>query len=541
MSARPRKTSWARTENCRPRVSAHADAGVFATLVMAADPRHPGAATSLKYAKATDLPSFPSAGNNPGAAGAAAMLAKDYKMKDLWQPETSLAGSKAAVKAQKDGVNTDLWKYGGSQNGLSAATLAMRKNTQKSLSPQIDRGYTDQGKSNSMLAATKSARTGRQRADSTPVRPPPPAYPDSKNSAANALNAATVSHRNSVRAPPASQDGWSSEANQAARIQNSHMDKKLFGDSPVIGQDLEQKKHEAALRASAMSMAKGIYANQDRTALTGLDNPNLGSAGAETAHKRNMSAASQPDIKVEAMKYIALQDQAHKLAQERLAKVDKDMENSKYREYYGYSDKTSPRKSRLSMRGRNRRRAASEGADSDDSDDEMQARRIRSQMSQLNTGVDNVSDKQRDDDRARLMKAAEKRVHDRMHDMDEKVFQETGKPTQSMMDDWETKAREKAEKNRSERETHPGKTHIGGGKYMDQSESEAIAAARLKPTMDELNDTATKKRERDEEMARQRDLQQTAKMEEKIKSENDKAEFRRIRGTQFSHVLGDSY
>ena len=498
---------------------------------MATNNRRKGAATSLKYAKATDLPSFPSHGGESNAAGAAALLAKDYKMKELWQPEQSMAGSKAAVKAQKDGGKLDLWQYDGSKNGLSAAALAMRKNTQSPLSPNIDRGYTDAGKNNSLLAATKSTRSSRQRSDSTPAARPPALYPDEKNSARNALNAATVSHRNSVRAPPAKVDeGWSSEANQAARIKNSHMDKDMFGSSPPVEPEVEERKREAALRASAVSMAKKMYEQQNRAVLVSAsDSSSIGSAGAETAHRRNASNISQPDLKQEAMKYITLQDQAHKLAQERLAKVDKEMENSKYREYYGYSDR-SPRKSRLSIRGRNRNRASSEGADRDDSDDEEQARRIRSQMSQLNTASNTVSDKQREEDRARLLKAAEKRVHDRMHDMDEKVFLETGKPSQAMMDDWEQKAREKAEKDRVEREKHPGKTHIGGGKYMDQSEIEAIAAARLKPTLEELNENAEKRREREAEIERRRDLAETERMEEKMRTDQQKAEFKKIKG-----------
>lgn len=457
------------------------------------------------------------------------MLAKDYKMKDLWQPEQSMAGSKAALKAQKDGAKLDLWQYEGSKNGLSAAALAMRKNTQTPLSPNIDRGYTDLGKNNSLLAATKSTNSSRQRADSTPGRPPPQ-YPDEQNSARNALNAATVSHRNSVRYQPAKkEEGWSSEANQAARIKNSHMDKEMFGSAPPVEPELEERKREAALRASAVSMAKKMYDVQNRARLANPPDDTSSILSGETAHKRNTSSMSQSDLKQEAMRYITLQDQAHKLAQERLAKVDKDMENSKYREYYGYGNK-SPRKSRLSVRGRTRNRAASEGAASDDSDDEEQARRIRRQMSQLNTASTTVSDNQRAEDRARLLKAAEKRVHDRMHDMDEKVFYETGKPTQAMIDEWDRQAREKAEKDRAEREKHPGKTHIGGGKYMDQSEIEAIAAARLKPTLDELGDNATKRREREAEIARQRDAAQTERMEEKMRNEQQKAEFKRIKG-----------
>jgi hypothetical protein len=43
------------------------------------DSQTTGAAASLKYAKPHELPSFPSVGSSTSAAGAAAVLAKDYK------------------------------------------------------------------------------------------------------------------------------------------------------------------------------------------------------------------------------------------------------------------------------------------------------------------------------------------------------------------------------------------------------------------------------------------------------------------------------
>lgn len=443
-------------------------------------------------------------------------------MRELWQPEQSAAGSKAAFLAAKDGGKVDLWQPQPTSVGNSAASLAMKK---QGLGPNVDRGYTDASRNNSLLAATKSVSQGRQRAGSMPTARPAN-YPDSQNSGKNALNAASVSHR---KGGP---DGWGSESNQAARVKNIHMDREMFGEHPPVEPEVAEAKHNAALRASAVSMAKSMMEYQNRqTAASESDTSSLrlGSSGAETAHRRNQSSMSQPDLKEEAMKYIHLQDAAHKLAQERLAKVEKEMEHGKYREYYGYPGQSN-RQSRFSVRGRQRKRASSEGDNLSDSDDEKQARRIRNQMSQLSTAQSTVDDKQRQEDRARLLAAAEKRVHARMHDMDEKVFQETGKVSQSMMDEWETKARERAEKDRAERAQHPGKTHIGGGKYMDQAEIEAIAAARLKPTLDELNDTAEKKRARDEEIRIKQDRMETERMEEKMKDREMKAEFKRIKG-----------
>ena len=345
------------------------------------------------------------------------MLAKDYKMKDLWEPELSSAGSKAALLAAKNGGKVDLWQPTASKDGNSAAALAMGK---KGLSPELDRGYTADGKNRALLAATLSVK----RSGAVPTPTAPSAYPDSKNANYNALNAATKSHRaNSVRSAadknqPNRPDGWNSDAMQAARVKNlgANMNPEMFGEHPPVEIEQEEKRHNAALRASAVSMAKQMYDHQNRTVL----GPNLagGAEGADAAVARQKPSA-EIDLKQEAMRYIHLQDAAHKLAQERLAKIDNKLEDAKYREYYSYPDdkQSSPRKSmnRLSMRSKGRRRATSDAADSSDSEDLEQARKIRHQMSALSTDLNTVDDKKRTDDRAKLLAAAEKKVHAQMH------------------------------------------------------------------------------------------------------------------------------
>lgn len=419
----------------------------------------------------------------------------------------------------------ELWEASASKEGQSAATLAFRN---KGLGPEIYQGSSAENKSKALQAATMSVNQGRSRAGSTPA-PVAPAYPDSQNSAANALKAATASTRQN--------DGWNSSSNQAARIVNSKVDRGMYTSD--IHFESEDDRHQQALKASAMTMAKQLYAVQNRDAM--LADPDGGAGeGAGLAMSRNAAASTtSPDIKLEAMRYIHLQEAAHKLAAERLAKIDKDGENARFREYYGYGGEEKPKRiSRMSMRsnaGRSgRKRASSEGADSIDSDDEEQAARIRTQMSQLHTGVGAVDAKKQQDDRARVMAAAEKRVSARLHDMDERVYADTGRVSQSMQEEWEAKARQRAEKDREERAQHPGKTHIGGGKFMDQAEIEAIAAARLKPTLDEISDNAEKRRARDEELRAEKAQQEKIKMEENMQKQQQKEEFRKIRGEKNS-------
>jgi len=421
-----------------------------------------------------------------------------------------------------------LWQPTASKDGNSAAALAMGN---KNLSPQLDRGYTAQGKSNALLAATKSQRDTHSRAGSTPS-PAPALYPDQANAVRNALNAATVSHRGSAKSPQPTQTAspqFSDPALQAARIQNigKNVAPEMWTERPPVEIELEEQRQKAALRASAVSMAKQMYDYQNRTVLS--SDPS-GAAGASAAHNRAPSAISQPDLKQEALRYITLQDTAKKLANERLAKMDKDLETTKYREHYGYD--AEPHRNRLSMRGRPRQRPGSQQAQNDDDDsssDDERARRVRRQMKQLNTSVADVDSKKKEADRKALLAAAERNVHKSMSNMDERVFQDTGKVSQAKMDEWAAKAREKAQKEAELRGQNHGKTHIGGGKFMDQADIEAIAQSRLQPTLDAINDTAEKKRARDEEIRLDKEEQERQKRSEKQKQKEEKDEQKQIK------------
>ncbi|KAG9720774.1 hypothetical protein KCU60_g18103, partial [Aureobasidium melanogenum] len=481
------------------------------------------AAASLKYASPQDLPSYPvvgidttssahSAANlaNSGHkqfehwkpdpsknAGIAAMAAKDYKMAPLWKPELSAAGSKAALLAHKDGPKLNLWQPEASAEGNSAAGLAMSKGN---LGPKLDYGYTEDGHKKALMAATGALGKSQS------TRTPPvehPRYPDSANSAYNALNAATTANRPSSKSP-ALQDSNNvdSDAMRAARVQNMgrNMPREMFGGAPPVDIEVEERRKQAALRASAISMAKQMYDQSEkrrRDQEAAEVQERIGTSAATVSHNRAPSVASttQPDLRQQAVQYIHLQEAAQKLANERLAKMDPDGA-ARYRAHYGYEPQ-SPR-SRLSLRNRSGRNRAESNPkpvqnEDDSSDDEFRSRRIRNQMSSLNNSVAQ-QDEKRNQDRAALLAAAEKRVQAQMHTMDEQVYQQTGQVTPAMMEEWEAKARARATAQSEDRQRNFGKVNIGGGKYMDQSELDAIAQSRLKPTLDEINDNAEKKR-----------------------------------------------
>lgn len=483
-----------------------------------------GSAALLAAGNKTKIEWWKPDGTSDNAAKAA-LLAKDYKMVPMWQPELSAAGSKAALLAHKDGAKLNLWFPEASTDGNSAAGIAMRN---KTLSPRVDYGYTDVGKKNALTAATGAvAARNRKRADSSPA--PLPNYPDAANSAHNSLNAATVAHRPSTKKPNDA-NRMNSQAMESARITHvgSNVPKEMFGAAPPVSIEVEEQRRNAALRASAISMAKKMYDTQQSAINEAAGISNIGETAARGASARPMSTASTTtstaDLKTQALQYMKVQEQAQKLAAERLSKLEPDGPTA-FRNYYGYS--STPQRSRLSVR-RGRGRASSEG-EMVDSDDEQQSRRIRDQMSVFNTKLAQVDAKKRQKDRESLLAAAERKVHAQMHTMDERVFMETGKVPPAMMEEWEAKARVKAAEHSEKRLENHGKVHVGGGKFLDQSEIDAVAASRVAPTLNEISEAAEAQRARDKEKRLEEEEKRRLAAVEKEREVERKAEEKRIK------------
>ncbi|KAL8857033.1 MAG: hypothetical protein Q9178_006438 [Gyalolechia marmorata] len=478
------------------------------------------AATSLKYASPRDLPSFPTPGLEHGEAGAgaaaslananhrdfelwkpgasepankAAMLAKDYKPAPLWHPEQSAAGSKAADIAAKDGAHVDIWLPVSTSAGNSAAGQAMRA---KGLSPQIFRGSTADDNKKALMAATGAMSGNRRRAGSTPSVPP--SYPDSVNSAANALKAATSVSRSAGRTNQAKAPQPVPSPIDATRIHNAaitNLSREMYTANPPVAPEVEEKRKQEGLRAAAISMAKQMYDVQQK-AIDDAANDGKGDShyAANSVHNRQPSVASDDPKAVP--QYVNLQEAAQKLAAERLAKLHD--EHAAYRNYYGA---TQPVQKRLSIRGRPRRRASSDG--STPKADEERSKAIRNQMSLFKDELAQVDAKKRQKDRDALMAAAQRNVRASMTGMDERVFNETGKASPAMTEEWEAKAKARAKADSDARMVNHGRVNIGGGKYLDQSEVDAIAAGRVQPTLDEITEKAEKQRARDEELRQQ--------------------------------------
>lgn len=460
-----------------------------------------GAATSLKYAKAEDLPSYPSSGgiqlSSAGAAASlaasnrksfehwkpepipaanrAAMLAKDHKMDPLWKPEATAAGSKAAIAAHANPTEVE---------PLQPKRAISTKSTAPSAAYD-----TPENTHRKALIAASAASHNRQRSGSAPTRPVAKQGEDS----AWALKAAAKSHKDG---PPVSTPFTTGDPGfEAARIQNvakNNVNRQLYSSTPPVSIEVQEKNRQDTLRASAVAMAQKMYAIQQKQfdeAAGKVDSQALAASRARGSTLTGSSDSISEDYTTIGGGYEKIEEAARRLAQERLAKIHD--EHAEYRSYYG---QTSPGKPKLGMR---LRRRASSAAD-DDSDEE-QSRRIKSQMSIFQSKLAEVDNKKRQQDRDALLQIAHRNVDARIREMDDKVFQDTGKASPAQMEKWEKAAREKAQRDSDERMQNVGKVHIGGGKYLDQSELDAIAKARLQPTLDEISEKAEKQRARDEE------------------------------------------
>jgi hypothetical protein len=495
----------------------------------------------LKYARPQDLPSFPSHGLQLSSAGAAASLAEsnkrsfehwkpdaipaankaalvaqNYEMNPLWQPEMSAAGSKAAMLAQRDGGNVDIWRPIATEAGSSAAGQAMGMKQPGAITA---RNVDADGRSKALLAATGALASGRRRAESAPIKPEP------DNSWA--LGAATKSHRGAKQSQ--AYFGKGDPGFEAARIQNMAQDnvsRSMYGSSPPVAMEVEERNRQATLRASAIAMAQKMYAIQQSHIDEAKGPASESRRAAREMHRRGLSdSLTDLDDESEAApnKYGNLEEAARKLAMERLARLHD--ENAEYREYYGQP--ATPTRSRLSLRGRRR-----SSSDPQLDMDEEQSKKIRSQMSIFQSKLAAVDSKKRQDDRDAVLATAQKNVAARMATLDEKVFQETGKPSPHQTEMWEKAAREKAQADSDTRMVNHGKVHIGGGKYLDQAEVDAIARARLQPTLDEIADTAEKRRARDEELRLEEEKRKRDAETERVRAAEAKAEMKRTRGMQ---------
>lgn len=483
-----------------------------------------GAAASLANANHKEFELWKPGSSAP--ASKAAILAKDYKAAPLWHPEDSAAGSKAALLAAKEGGHVDVWHPESTPAGNTAAGQAMKA---KGLSPQVFGGSTADDRKKALMAATGAMSSNRRRAGSTPPALPP-AYPDAANSAANALKAATSVSKSASRSSQTKSPPPNFLPIDAARIHNAavtNLSREMYTANPPVAPEVEERKRQEGLRAAAISMARQMYDVQQKAIQEAANHGKVDSHYAATSAQNRPPSSVASDDEQSTPRYVNLQEAAQKLAAERLAKLHD--EHAAYRNYYGA---TVPVQKRLSIKARPRRRASCDGNAA--TGDEEQSKKIRSQMSLFKDELAQVDAKKRQRDRDALMAAAQRNVKASMTGMDEQVFNQTGKASPAMMEEWEAKAKARAKADSDARMVNHGRVNIGGGKYLDQSEVDAIAAGRVQPTLDEITAKAEKQRARDEELRRQQEERERIAAEkvadQKERDLKTKEEWKRYRG-----------
>lgn len=419
-------------------------------------------------------------------------MAKDFKPTPTWHPETSSAGTKAARIAAADGITVHLRQPEADVAGTSAAEQAMRA---KELIPPVNPGHTVDESSKALLAATGAMSSSRKRAGSSPMVKA--SYPDSKNSAANALSAANFANRApssggtlKTEAPRGSKSSLDGGKMHSAAVTN--LSRQMYTSHPPVAPEVDEINRQAGLRAAAVSMAKQIYEVQQRAIERATVADRSDSQYAASSVHNRQASVSEDFSHQSPQQYINLQEAAQKLAADRLAKLQD--EHAAYKNHYG----TSSGQSRLSLRGLQRRRAFSDGQATESDGD--RSKRMRPEMSLFHSkfAQDDVNKRQKD--REALMAAAQRNVKASMHGMDEKVYSETGKVSPAMLQSWEDQALARAEADSKTRLARHGMINLGGGKYLDQSKIDAIAAQKVQPTLDEITEKVEKQKARDEQL-----------------------------------------
>ncbi|KAG9255233.1 uncharacterized protein F5Z01DRAFT_685601 [Emericellopsis atlantica] len=514
----------------------------------------------LKYADPRSLPSFPSSGlkSDGAAAGAAAslgwsnqkpielwkpdklssasaaaVLATDYKMAPQWQPSANSDGHKAALlavgsassalkqnkttepaaKGQHDGwgntAATHAFRQPSPRNeptdeqpisgthGSTAATQAFAANRTDTIaranapSPQV-------APADRPLAAAMGAMAlNRPRSTSSPMSPASASGDNLQSRAAsNALSGASVAHRASMRPKPTASNGGA--------VPVTTMTRNMFTSHPMVKPEVDERNDAERLHQSAVEMAKKMYNQQQKMV--------------EQAKARG----EDPDKFTSP--YLSLQDAAYKQAQDRLSKLeDEYSKNRNMQEYYGNTQAPAPRR-RWSVANKLRRR------DSDENfDDREESQRIRQQMSMFSNKLTEVDQAKRQSDRDALLAAAQRNVKARLHGMDEKVYNDTGKINPALHSDWNLKAQQAAQLSSDARNENTGKLNLGGGMYMDQEQIDAIAAKRMQPVLDDINEKAEKERARQAVLKAEEEARKAELAREKERDREAKALSKRIR------------
>lgn len=441
-------------------------------------------------------------------------------MPQAWQPDRNAPGSKtAAVLAAENASHpenrTAMPASAWVSSAANQAFAASSRGPGAGVEPRQPMKTLDRQKS--LRAAREAvAESGRARSTSSPM-----AYPDSANAASNALSAATIAHRPTINI----------RMEDAGAQPVTTMAREMYTSNPPVKPQVDERNREAVLHASAVAMAKKMYAHQQ----TIVDKAKVEQGRHEEGSSR--PGTSGAEGAPQQMQFTNLQEAAYKLAQERLARLhDEHQRNRGIAEYYGTSSNTPSSPSRrLTKLGRMRRRASSDGdvSASFGNDDRQQSKHIRNQMSLFSTRLDEVDEAKRARDREALLNAAKRNVKATLEGMDDKMYQDTGRVMPVKLNEWELKAHSAAQARSDARLGRDlnGKVDLGAGKYMDRDEVNAIAAKRVQPVLDDINEKAELERQRIAALKEEQEKKRLAVESEKARNAEIKETQRKLKGS----------
>ncbi|CAI7616774.1 unnamed protein product [Penicillium palitans] len=464
---------------------------------------HPKRRASLRDSTATNTQHF-----NPRAVGgtptlshasaASALAHANRKPVEVWQPPTRQPVAEKAALCVKDYAPPQQPQptTQHSAEGLGAAMLAVREQRasigQAPTSAGHRRGssatdryhHTAVGgnpKDKALQAASGAYTLSRKRADSAPSDPGATSELPYGRTAAGASRHARVEEEGPL--------DHLDPAMEASRIQHAaHTNPKLYTSSPPIQSGIEEQNYKNSQRAAAISMAKDMYRVTSTKRQAGQSPAVLAAQKGQSqlGYRKTVSTADGAAVR----RAIALQEAAQKRAAEKLALMHD--EHAEYQQYYGTAPQ--PQRSRLTTR----RKRTSSDADASQTDAE-QSRQIRSQMTTLRTKLDQV-DVRKTRDRELLMQAARRNVDQTLQDMEAQVYADTGRAPPSVQKGWDEVAQERVRREAEDFEAttaQGNRVNIGGQKYMDMADIDAIARSRLQPAFDDITENAELRRAHD--------------------------------------------
>ncbi|SPO00696.1 uncharacterized protein DNG_03444 [Cephalotrichum gorgonifer] len=467
-------------------------------MVQAQEHHHPLSFSGrLKYANPRSLPSYPSHGHSrnassSSASAAAAALGRakhnhSSGTKAMTEHrETSQLPSAAALAASiaADPRSSSLQNGPGPRHGLggSAATQAFGSRSSPRATPRVT------PKNSSSLAAAQIA--ARPRSMSSPIL----------RQGVPGKSPAVGSGRGDDGTAPLER---SETAPRAVGIPRS-----MYTSRPPVSLEVEEKRRAEELHVSTVAMAKNLFKQQSRLteSFPGEDDDPRGGAS-----RGAVPPGQNPN----------LQEAAYRLAHERLSKLhDEHQKNREFQDYYTTPSGAAPRR-RSTIAAKLRRRSSSAG------DIDLRAGGARNRASLFSPTPPNRDERARDKDREHVLAAARKNVRAQLDDMDQAVADRTGMVPASSKSVWESKAHALAQARlaaATAEDPHGAQRDVGGGRYVEQGEIEAVAAKNVKPVLLEMDERAEKERDRQRALKEEEEVRKAHKREVKENLRKLKAE-----------------